>query len=251
LIFSFFEFKFKFEFWGVSTARYRYRTPAVTAVTAVYRVVPSGKKKPWLESPKPTRPRLCVFVHLCPARLPSSTARSPCHRGFGRAHVRPLPSKRARRAAGTSAPRPQRACSGRLSFCRKSTPFLAEKSCGGENARRLLLLARSLAPSVRVVLYHADADTCLVRIACMFSHLYHACGVRVVPFLPRPPLRLTRTPHRFMGWVRLIRNSSHAGTESTDTFPITLARIKGSKSHEHAQDSRGSSRLLATCGVRV
>jgi hypothetical protein len=192
-----------------------------------------------------------LYTSTYPARLLSSTARSPCHRGFGRAHVRPLPSKRARRAAGTSAPRPQRACSGRLSFCRKSTPFLAEKSCGGENARRLLLLARSLAPSVRVVLYHADADTCLVRIACMFSHLYHACGVRVVPFLPRPPLRLTRTPHRFMGWVRLIRNSSHAGTESTDTFPITLARIKGSKSHEHAQDSRGSSRLLATCGVRV
>jgi hypothetical protein len=30
--------------WGVSTAGYRYRTPAVTAVTAVYRAVPSGKK---------------------------------------------------------------------------------------------------------------------------------------------------------------------------------------------------------------
>jgi hypothetical protein len=33
---------------GVSTAGYRYRTPAVTAVTAVYRAVPSGKKKPCL-----------------------------------------------------------------------------------------------------------------------------------------------------------------------------------------------------------
>jgi hypothetical protein len=33
-------------FGGVSTARYRYRTPAVTAVTAVYRAVPSGKKNP-------------------------------------------------------------------------------------------------------------------------------------------------------------------------------------------------------------
>jgi hypothetical protein len=31
---------------GVSTAGYRYRTPAVTAVTAVYRAVPSGKKTP-------------------------------------------------------------------------------------------------------------------------------------------------------------------------------------------------------------
>jgi hypothetical protein len=41
--FIFFEFKFKFEFWGGSTARYRYRTPAVTAV---YRAVPSGKKNP-------------------------------------------------------------------------------------------------------------------------------------------------------------------------------------------------------------
>jgi hypothetical protein len=45
LIFSFFEFKFKFELGG-STAGYRYRTPAVTAVTAVYRAVPSGKKNP-------------------------------------------------------------------------------------------------------------------------------------------------------------------------------------------------------------
>jgi hypothetical protein len=140
---------------------------------------------PVLESPKPTPAPVFFYTSTYPARLLSSTARSPCHRGFGRAHVRPLPSKRARRAAGTSAPRPQRACSGRLSFCRKSTPFLAEKSCGGENARRLLLLARSLAPSVRVVLYHADADTCLVRIACMFSHLYHACGVRVSSF-PAP-----------------------------------------------------------------
>jgi hypothetical protein len=33
-------------FGGVYTARYRYRTPAVTAVTAVYRAVPSGKKNP-------------------------------------------------------------------------------------------------------------------------------------------------------------------------------------------------------------
>jgi hypothetical protein len=57
LIFSFFEFKFKFEFGGGSTAGYRYRTPAVTAVTAVYRAVPSGKKtlpvgikKPWVSN---------------------------------------------------------------------------------------------------------------------------------------------------------------------------------------------------------
>jgi hypothetical protein len=31
---------------AVSTAGYRYRTPAVTAVTTVYRAVPSGKKNP-------------------------------------------------------------------------------------------------------------------------------------------------------------------------------------------------------------
>jgi hypothetical protein len=51
LIFHFFEFKFKFELGGGGcTAGYRYRTPAVTAVTAVYRVVPSGKKNPGLSS---------------------------------------------------------------------------------------------------------------------------------------------------------------------------------------------------------
>jgi hypothetical protein len=38
---------------GGSTARYRYRTPAVTAVTAVYRAVPSGKKNP---APGPAGP---------------------------------------------------------------------------------------------------------------------------------------------------------------------------------------------------
>jgi hypothetical protein len=31
---------------GGSTAGYRYRTPGVTAVTVVYRAVPSGKKNP-------------------------------------------------------------------------------------------------------------------------------------------------------------------------------------------------------------
>jgi hypothetical protein len=48
-------------FGGVYTARYRYRTPAVTAVTAVYRAVPSGKKNPGLVRPSPCR--------LSPGRL--------------------------------------------------------------------------------------------------------------------------------------------------------------------------------------
>jgi hypothetical protein len=48
LIFSFFEFKFKFEFFHrlLPLGTVRYRTPAVVAVTAVYRAVTTGKKNP-------------------------------------------------------------------------------------------------------------------------------------------------------------------------------------------------------------
>jgi hypothetical protein len=44
-------------FWAVATAGYRYRTPAVAAVTAVYRAVTDGKKNP-TEQATPTRPVL-------------------------------------------------------------------------------------------------------------------------------------------------------------------------------------------------
>jgi hypothetical protein len=42
--FIFFEFKFKFEFLGGFYSWVPLPYPAVTAVTAVYRAVPSGKK---------------------------------------------------------------------------------------------------------------------------------------------------------------------------------------------------------------
>jgi hypothetical protein len=72
--FIFFEFKFKFEFWGGSTAGYRYRTPAVTAV---YRAVPSGKKNPAsVEGPVAGSPHcrsgrpggVATHLQCCPAR---------------------------------------------------------------------------------------------------------------------------------------------------------------------------------------
>jgi hypothetical protein len=62
-------------FAGVSTARYRYRTPAVTAVTAVYRAVPSGKKNPGLEAPPPRRRLLLSRASaVAPSLLPRQPA---------------------------------------------------------------------------------------------------------------------------------------------------------------------------------
>jgi hypothetical protein len=53
-------------FGGVYTARYRYRTPAVTAVTAVYRAVPSGKKNPASQSLSYVGSRMfrsfCIYI---------------------------------------------------------------------------------------------------------------------------------------------------------------------------------------------